>query len=323
MTQLRFDGKKAKNPKAAFTLIEVLVVIAVVALLLALLIPAVLGSREASRKHQCAANLHQIGTAVFAYESTHHYFPAGSNGYGASFFSSVLPFIEQNNLYNSINFEVVYLIGSPINATASSSKINSFLCPSDSSFIAGNNSGTNYCGNRGNGVQVHGYNGAFTVQNLPQTRTQEFTDGQSSTSLITEWLGGLDEIQDRDPRRGVFSTDSEKIRPEEFEVFAQSCRSLDPKLANFGAPASKGSDWLTGEFGFSLYNHVLAPDSNSCTNGTAFQQGAWTSSSNHNNGVNLLFADGHVIFVKDTIGIAVWRAIGSRNGHELVDVSGF
>ena len=315
--------RKPRNFDVGFTLIEVMVSIIVVALLIALLVPAVLSSREASRRNQCAANLRQISTAVLAYESTHSYFPAGSSGYGASFLTSILPFIEQKSLYNSINYENVYVFNSLINSTASNTKVNTFLCPSDPSFTSGDHPGTNYCGNRGNGVQLHGYNGAFTVQNLPQTRTRDFIDGQSSTSLVCEWLGGLDEIRDRDARRGVFTTKVEKVRPEEFEDFSRLCGSLDPKLADFGAPPNKGSDWLAGEFGFSLYNHVLKPNFNSCVNGTAFQQGAWTAGSIHAGGVNLSFADGHVAFLKDSISIEVWRAIGSRNGHELIRDSEF
>jgi prepilin-type processing-associated H-X9-DG protein len=63
----------------------------------------------------------------------------------------------------------------------------------------------------------------------------------------------------------------------------------------------------------------MTPNEKSCINGNAYQQGAWTASSFHPSGVQLLFADGRVQFVRDEIESNVWRALASRNGGETID----
>ncbi len=78
---------------------------------------------------------------------------------------------------------------------------------------------------------------------------------------------------------------------------------------------------MFGEFNFTLYNHTLSINDHSCTNGTRWQEGAWTATSQHGQGANVVFADGHASFLKDSIALEVWRALGSRNGGESVPSS--
>ena len=94
---------------------------------------------------------------------------------------------------------------------------------------------------------------------------------------------------------------------------------LDPMTARL-SPATVGRNWARGDFGSSLYNHVETIGSNSCLTGKlAYQEGAWTALRvcAHSAGVNLLYADGHAGFVRETIDPAIWFASGSRNGGEL------
>jgi len=145
-----------------FTLIELLVVIAIIAVLISLLLPAVQSARESARRAQCTNNLKQIGLAVHNYMSSNNTMPPAQIVYSPfgkadtaqdySALARMLPFLEQNAIYNSINFNMgarwgdgsatnanQNLNGSTAdcdtfglqNASASANQINSFLCPSD------------------------------------------------------------------------------------------------------------------------------------------------------------------------------------------------
>ncbi len=142
---------KFKTPRA-FTLIELLVVIAIISVLISLLLPAVQSAREAARRAQCTNNLKQIGLAFHNYEEAIGTFPPGyvstinmtvvnpcnsdqemqngvDLGTGWAWGSMILPFMEQQPLYNSINFNlsVAYVA----NDTCSLTALSVHLCPSD------------------------------------------------------------------------------------------------------------------------------------------------------------------------------------------------
>jgi prepilin-type N-terminal cleavage/methylation domain-containing protein/prepilin-type processing-associated H-X9-DG protein len=158
MTHVRARARRA------FTLIELLVVIAIIAVLIALLLPSVQSAREAARRAQCVNNMKQIGLATLNFESTNGWMPpdvdylvppylpdpdpsavATSNQENAGNFTRVLPYMDQSNLYNMINYSLAALdqlnvppapggsgglfpgIGQN---SAYSVTINMFLCPS-------------------------------------------------------------------------------------------------------------------------------------------------------------------------------------------------
>jgi len=195
--------------RPGFTLIELLVVIAIIAVLISLLLPAVQSAREAARRAQCTNNLKQIGLAVHNYLSSNNSIPPayipygvgpGGTNTGQSFsgLARMLPFLEQNSIYNAINFSVSARWGGSgsdivgnmngstadcdewglINASASANQINSFLCPSDTElsnltgfiFVPGGTSQLvgrhNYPMNGGSNPFVSGaLNGAVYVPN--------------------------------------------------------------------------------------------------------------------------------------------------------------
>src|SRR5262249_52902152 len=105
-----------------FTLIELLVVIAIIAILISLLLPAVQAAREAARRAQCVNNLKQIGLATLNFESTYNFLPPDAMKLAqpdpnldaqaaipedcAAYLTQLLPYLEQNNIYNQINISL-------------------------------------------------------------------------------------------------------------------------------------------------------------------------------------------------------------------------
>ncbi len=129
--------------RRGFTLVELLVVIAIIGILVGLLLPAVQAAREAARRMQCQNNLKQIGLALHNYHDTRKRFPAsfyrawpttaggtfGTPGWGWG--TMILPYIEQGNLYNSLDPTRNTLFNNAAIKPLAQTPLPSFRCPSD------------------------------------------------------------------------------------------------------------------------------------------------------------------------------------------------
>jgi prepilin-type N-terminal cleavage/methylation domain-containing protein len=120
------------SPRSAFTLVELLVAIAIIGVLVALLLPAVQAAREAARRNQCANNVKQLGLGFMNYESAHGGLPPrrwnrdneGYTGWG----TFLLPYIEQQGVYNAYKWE--YDFYDPVNKAVVETQLPVFICPS-------------------------------------------------------------------------------------------------------------------------------------------------------------------------------------------------
>lgn len=291
--------------RRAFSLIEVLVAFAIIALLIALLLPAVQSSRESARKTQCRSHLKQWGIALHNYHDVYQMFPP-ANQMGQSHFFTMLPLIEQSALHSRLPFEFTF---AQLDALAAH-EVQILHCPSDPGSYG---KFTSYAGNYGTGFQSRGWNGFFRGAYSPApTRSHEMTDGLTHTAAMSEWLVG----SEPDRRRAIWRTSRRLTEPAEFDQFATLCRETPHPNGPVGMP--KGMPWTEGQAGFTLYNHILYPNDVSCSNGGATLEGAYSASSLHPGGANVLFGDGRATFASTSIDLTIWRATGTRNGSESV-----
>ena len=296
-----------------FTLIEVLVVVSIIAIVMALLIPAVSAVREMSRRSQCQNNLKQIGLALNQYANSHSVLPQGQNGLGYSHLTMLLPFVEQAGLYNTINFAV--WDNDEANDTVMVTNINVLLCPSDPRASRGP-AITNYAGNGGYNIAADGFNGTFANPSArgPFIGFSAITDGISATSAFSEWvIGNVETIETNGiVFQTIFLPDSS-----EFDKHTSLCANVSVNPRDFFSWAKLGS-WVTSGFNNSLLNHNMIINSHTCINGSSIDLGSWTAGSKHSSGANVLFLDGHVQFVKDQLDINTWRALSTRSASDII-----
>jgi prepilin-type N-terminal cleavage/methylation domain-containing protein/prepilin-type processing-associated H-X9-DG protein len=312
----------ANDESSGFTLVEILVALAIIGVLAALLIPAVQSVREASRRGQCTNNLRQLGLALNAYESVHRVFPQGRN-FQYSAFAMLLPYVEQKSLYDAANFSASIFDGvSAIgpNATVMGTLVRGFLCPSD--IADGLEGRTNYAVCAGFKMNAGETAGVFTDGSLgppplSYIGPSEVRDGSSETVAMSEWALGRYPVTD--PIAAVYKVTPGLIDPSEFDAFVSACRSL----AESGPASGKSTAWFEGAIAQTIYDHDLPPNGHTCSNGDSINYGAWTAGSRHPGGVNALFVDGHVQFVRSAVSPPIWRALGTRCGGEIVSQGTF
>ena len=302
---------RAAHARRGLTLIELLVVIAIVGVLVGLLLPAVQAAREATRRASCANQLKNIGLGVAQVESATGLLPNHTTQNLFGVHAQILPYIEQTTLSNALNFdrscydsENYRFVNQPISL---------FQCPSD--FGCQQKGGWNsYAGNVGWSHQGNQEAGAFDYQ----IGMRDFTDGTSNTVGISEWVVGRGEFNGRDSLADGYRGPSILFTsPDSFDRLADLCTAIDP-MSTEVFERSKGRSWLDPNLASTYYNHALPVNGHSCSNGDGIGDGIWTAGSRHPGGANALFIDGHVRFISERITRATWRALGSRNGGEIL-----
>jgi prepilin-type N-terminal cleavage/methylation domain-containing protein/prepilin-type processing-associated H-X9-DG protein len=303
---------------AAFTLVELLVVIAIIGVLVALLLPAVQAAREAARRMQCANNLKQIGLGVLNYESSSRALPISfaHDQYeqsivpnidlsGQSWLVGILPFIEEQSLYSTMNLKGRAASGNGIlrseNRAAIKRQLPTFTCPSDTSEPRVR---TDVWEATGVEFAVTNYAGCLGPHNL------------NDTSIF----GGSDDCHNYYAKR----------RKECAGAFWRHNYLWPVQLANFRDGVSKTiiagevvpeydsfKVWAIGNGAWSS-NHApinYSPQPNEPWNGWADQIGF---RSRHPGGAHFVYGDGHVSLLSEMTDQAVYHALSTRAGGEIV-----
>jgi prepilin-type N-terminal cleavage/methylation domain-containing protein/prepilin-type processing-associated H-X9-DG protein len=269
----------------AFTLVELLVVVAIIGVLVALLLPAVQAAREAARRAQCQNNLRQIGVALHVYHDAHQQLPIGCvdkrilpkanpNGRQLAWSVVILPQLEEAALWQQIDFASAY--DSAQNATAAATAIAVYLCPSTVRVVTGREgsyvknpaatgggdlrAAIDYGGIYGAGQIVPSANGVFLYDRA--IKFSDVTDGTSRTLAIGE-----------DSGRG------------------------------WPATGNLNGEWINGENIYDVGSINVHPDNE-----------LW---SDHPGGAMVLWCDGGATLLAETLELTVLRAICTRAGNDI------
>jgi prepilin-type processing-associated H-X9-DG protein len=244
----------------------------------------------------------------------------------------ILAYMEQSNVFNSLNFSLSSY--DPTNVTGAATTINSFLCPTDPAtaipsglIVAGYASGgVNYRANEGTSVAmwfgtddttnvnngiVTPPNGLFYSSQL--IKIAGITDGTSNTAAFSEHVIGDFSNSVATELGDTFQPGTHPLTSDEAFTF---CAATDVKTTTTQGYSNVGAPWTYGYHSTTSYWHSGPPNSRSCMFPPS--RISTTANSRHPGGVNVCLADGSVRFVKSTINIPIWRALGTRNGGEVV-----
>jgi prepilin-type N-terminal cleavage/methylation domain-containing protein len=320
---------------SGFTLVELLVVIAVVSLLAGLTLPAVQSAREAARRIACGNHLRQLGLAVNEYVGVFEAYPSplGDSDvplspHQFSLYTQILPQLERDAEYHAINFEApawdFYLFDQARgsyqpNSTVMAVSLDVLLCPSDGGGGSPGWTGpANYRANLGTSLfyqPAANEAGPFTIYTV--SRPSSVHDGLSQTIAFSEKLRGGVGVMDYQPARASLYP---RHMVEDAATTVHLCRfqdSFPPSRSN----SAVGLIWFVGSLTQTSYNHFLGPNASEpdCIIGGGFPMGGVTARSLHSGGVSCGYLDGSVRFIRDSISLATWQALGTRAGGEILE----
>lgn len=328
------------------TLVEILVVIAILGGLMAILLPAVQSARETVRRSSCGNNLRQIGLALSNHDAAQGRYPVGSESRKFPAYPKVTaqhcrwsalahlaPYYEARDLLDGLDRSVPLYIDLRPDAIAEQNKpvvnrlVPLFLCPSDRQVAASPIFGpTNYAACAGSGAgggTPYDTDGLFFINS--RIGPKNVGDGLSNTIAFSESLLG-----------DSASTNRENVTPANAYRFIMTAPLSESACAatavwNFSDP--RGFSWANGEYRTTLYNHYYPPNSPTidCLGvlmsppagqvDRLYAAYGWRAArSRHFRGVNVAMADAAVRFVREDIEPEVWRAAATRAGGETTDL---
>jgi prepilin-type N-terminal cleavage/methylation domain-containing protein/prepilin-type processing-associated H-X9-DG protein len=289
-------GTLRRRSTKAFTLVELLVVIAIIGILVALLLPAIQAAREAARRATCVSNMRQIGLAVLNFESARRAFPPAhiDTPRRHSGFAYILPYMEEQALYDQYDFDTHWSSGE--NADATRTTIPTFVCPSVGELREWF---TDYaiCSQMSDAAG-DAYR-TLVNQKLIRPRTNRYSDGGTMRVDLRSILRRNEFV----PRRKIVDGLSQTYML--FECGGRPNRYVSGVLQPDANPVS-GARWADPENHFWVHNNPMVNFNN---NNEVY--------SFHPGGVNMVFGDASVRFVGENISPEVFVSQFTANGHDV------
>lgn len=301
--------------RRAFTLLELLVVLAIIGVLIGLLLPAVQKVREAAARAACISNLKQLALAVHDYSDTQGALPCGQflgpygvgpNSQAWSWLARLLPYVEQQNISQSGGIPVKTLQGSGVLAD----RVSIFFCPSDNAVSVGV---TEHAGNfEGIPVGLTNYKGVSG-----SNWGADFQD--HIVVLQTDWRhlgtnGSYDGLANGD---GMMYR-SDWTRP--LRLLAVTDGTSNTFMIGEDVPAL--NDWCSWPYSNNAYGTCAIPPNVQRPGGGSYDpndwQNTWSFRSRHSGGLNFALADGSVHFITTAIDLELYRALATMAGGEPV-----
>lgn len=336
-----------RHRRRGFTLVELLVVIAIIGILIALLLPAVQAAREAARRSQCTNHLKQYGLGLHNYHDTFKAFPAGvacseaprsgkTSSYGSSFQGPLLPFLEQNALYDqmvwvgncygyvndgvgrSVNAPIMRTLvipymrcpstTMPLNYNATNYEVRASYAGIEGAASEGANDPFQATGQQadgGNAGQIFASNGMLIANKWNKMR--DCVDGTSNVMIMSEMSGTM---YDRSGNPVERSPSGDRHGWLMGTICAGTPPNLDPK---------GDGDFRTFNIVTVRYPIGAGPWANQIFPGFGSNLGANNPlNSNHPGGVNSLLTDGSVQFMSETMELLTLKRLAARNDNAPV-----
>src|SRR5262245_54997901 len=299
-----------KHRRAGITLYQLLLVLAVLARLFAILLPALTRARAEALRQQKLNNLKQIGLAMHIYHDANNFFPPGNDKFNFSVAAKILPYVEQDALYRQLDLEKP--IDDPKNAKVAATTVKTFLSPNDPRMgVKPNLGATNYLFNAGSQPGLEKNDGIFFQDS--KIRFANITDGTSNTLFSAETLKGDGGDKAQDVKRQHVLLGQDALKDVKDETGAAEWK-VGKNIAG-----DRCASWMDGRFliGTFTATRKLNDERPDVSCGGA---GGLSSLRSPDRIIGVGFADGSVRTVKDGIDLEVWKLLWSANdGTVLTD----
>jgi type II secretory pathway pseudopilin PulG len=297
-----------RRSRRAFTLFQLLVLIAILAILLGLLLPAVQKVRQAAARAQSMNNLKQLALACHNYHDVNNTFPPGVNAENFSVSAHLLPYLEQLNAFQQIDFKKS--IDDKTNAQVRKKQIQTFLSPRDPLMsVSADFGATNYLFNAGSKAALKDNDGVFYRDS--KVKIEDIRDGTSNTLMAGETLKGDSGVNAMDLRRQyvLLKKDTlDGIKPE---------TGVEEWKDNKHIAGDRCASWMDGRFlqGTFSGNRTLNDPRPDVSCGGL---GGLSGLRSLDRITNIALCDGSVRVISQDVKLEIWQALAGRNDGTVI-----